>query len=192
MKTKKWLSIFIASIAIVILIAVCLLRVSTKKENTPNNDNLNVGDIANQKEYKGNIPDFTLEITGTYSGTITNEVVKEMEIPVYEFDAKVDNGWDKVTNHYRGIKLLDLFEKAGFQEYKSIEFMAHENKTVTYQKDEIDENLYLIFYKNRGNEDERNNLSLFALKNKQKFSVENLATIDFDNPQPVPQTSEEN
>lgn len=192
-KTRKEnLPVVIATILIIALVIVLIFIIPRDKHSKAKPTNVNYGEVANLKDYKGNVPDFTLEITGTYKGTVTNETLKQLEVPIYEFDANINNGWDLEINHYRGIKLKDLLERMGFTEYASIKFNAHQHKTVEYNKDVIDDKLYLIFYTDRKASQTDHTLSLLSIDKLYEYSVEELANMVFSNPVENPPAKDSN
>ncbi len=102
------------------------------------------------KEYSiEKLPEFSFSINGNEikkNIEITKEVLEQKSVPVYEFSKDIDNNWETVTNDYIGFTLKDILKEYEF-DYQAIEFYEVDRYSVRFTKEEIDEDVYVIFYR---------------------------------------------
>lgn len=133
---------------------------------------------AKQNEIE--IPDFTLEIGGVYEGMFSSDDIINNDIPIYDFDAKMLTSYGMKTNHYVGIELKDVLDFMETDTYTHIYFSDGKKAYSTYTKDEISDDMYLVFYRD-GKKIDDAVVSFLAVGVDYSFSVEDLHRIDFMN-----------
>ena len=116
-KKKNIIIILLSTFLIVFLIEGTNYLLNNKKTL-----NLDKYEIANKEEYFDEISDFEIEITGSYEGKINKKTIVENKFHVYEFDGAIYNDWDTITNHYIGIKLIDLISFLKIENVTEITF----------------------------------------------------------------------
>ena len=174
---KKIVAFIIIAIVLGLIIGIAIYKTSdSKKAKEPSSNNLGTENIVTTQI---NYPKFTVIIDGLYEGFINERNLVSHEIPQYKFKATVKNSWDTHTNEYDGIKLTDVFEKMGFTKYSRVEFKGIGDNCVIYNKDEIDDNLYFVFYRDGKPIEEDIQISLLNPQKNYRYSVENLIKIVF-------------
>ncbi len=176
-----------ATIASVVLLIIFFAYEKTNLSN--NNGNSKVQEennkvtekkgITNLKKSETKIPDFTVQLTGLYGGSITNTDLENYNIPVYEFDADIFNGWDIVENHYTGVKLLDILKAMEIQKYNGIIFDIPGKISVDYSKDEISDNTYLVFYRDGEEIYEGEQASIISFDYDYRYAAQGVANLYF-------------
>lgn len=124
------------------------------------------------------IPTFTLTIGSTNREEpilITKDELINKNINAYEFKGKLDNNWEIVANDYVGIRLIDIFNAYNIG-YEDIEFYEVDSYSVKYNKDEINEDMYIVFFKDGNPVGEMEPISMISFKHKWS---ESLADINY-------------
>ncbi len=139
--------------------------------------------IHNIREYSiENIPEFTLTMGSTNVEQpimMTKEEVIDKKMKVYEFTGRIDNNWDIVENEYVGIRLIDILN-AYDMEYEDIEFYEVEAYSVKFKKEEIDENVFIIFFRDGAPLGEIEPISLMSFNAKWSHSLADINYIYID------------
>lgn len=172
MNNKKENLKIIVFILLLVFIIECLIHIPIKTETIQN-------EATDIKIYESKIPDFKLKLSGVYDQIITEKEVIDNEVPIYEFDAIINNGWDNKKNHYVGIKLFDLLEKFKLNKYERIMFNREELKTVNLSLDEITNQMYIVFYRDGKTIQENAPLNLLTIDRDYRYSLENLTELYF-------------
>lgn len=141
------------------------------------NSKLSAKEIANVKEYTENIPDFEITISGAYTGKVTKDDLAKMSILVYQFDAGIDNGWETVTNEYVGIKVKELLDASDITDFTEVTFEATNKASITYFKDEITDNMYIVFMKDGKAISDKKTAMLLATDYDYNYSLKELTNI---------------
>lgn len=173
-------------VLIITLLSLFLISGCNNKENQNENKkqyDAKIGEIQNLKETNKTIPDFVIDIKGIEDGSITKEDLND--IKVYDFDVDVtaydlDPASDVYRENWTGVKVSDVLKKKGIEKFDSIDFKSTGNLTVRYNKEEINDKLYLVFYRN-GEElknTEDTPVMLFAVDLKNRFWVPSLTRMD--------------
>lgn len=135
--------------------------------------NLNRKPDYTLKEYPvDKLPTFTFNIAVPQNGTteITKESLKEKSIKAYEFAKDIDNDWETVTNDYIGIRLKDILEAYNL-DYESIEFYESDKYSVKYRKDDINDDVYVVFYRDGKSLGDTEPTALVSFKDKWHRSL---------------------
>lgn len=171
MKNKKWIWLIVAVVLVIIAIVIGFFYKNNRYLFLESHE------ISDVEKVNTDIPNFTIIVKGLYEGTITHLDLKEKNTQVYDFNAGVFNGWTVNTNKYTGVKLNDVLNAMNITDFSEIEFQAPGDLSVTYEKNEITNNTYLIFY--RDGEFIRNDeyISLLAVDYDYRYSLENVITI---------------
>lgn len=123
------------------------------------------------------LPEFTVVALGNYDTTITNEDVKDLD--VYLIKAVTTDGYDNYYNEYVGIRLKDILRDRGLDEYNSITMNSNGGVSVRYDRDNIDDDVYIVFERSGivFNSDEP--VDLVSLNVYDKYFVQNLTSMNF-------------
>lgn len=129
------------------------------------------------------IPKFTIVVKGLVDDTITELSLQDLEIYEIETDVKsYDLDTDSKVYHEKfiGYKLKDVLDKSGITEYNALDFKSTGSVTVRYTNEEVDDNLYLVFYRNDNliSDIEDTPVMLLATNLKKRFWVPSLTRID--------------
>lgn len=179
---KKNTIILIATVLTVIaLVAVIFFIFNRNREDEKLE--LNLHEVANVEKKEVEIPDFTIVVNGSYEGSITDEDLKKYGVQTYEFDAAIDNDWETVTNHYAGVKLKDVFEAMQIKSYETIDIKAPGRITVQYTKDEVSDNVYIIFTRDGQRIEEDEAITIISFDYKYRYAVANVSEMVFSSEQ---------
>lgn len=177
---KKNNKLILLTLVILLLILVIVLFIIPNKDNSKNENKENK--ITNVTVSSKDIKDFEIITKGSYVGSITNEIIKNENIKLYEFDGTIFNGWEIKTDHYFGTKVTEILEFLNIKDFKEATFYSKDNKFVTYQKSEITDNTYLIFTKD--DEDipniKKGTVLLLDFNKDYNYSIKSLSGIIFD------------
>lgn len=170
----------IIGIIVVILIIVGGIGIFINKKDSKTaftNSKLSAKQIANSQQYTGDIPEFKITISGGLTGEVTNEDLANMSVLVYEFNAGIDNGWNTVTNHYVGIKVKELLDASDITDFTEVTFEATNKASITYFKDEITDNMYIVFMKDGKAISDKKTAMLLATDYDYNYSLKELTNI---------------
>lgn len=170
--------ILILIVVIVILVCVCGALLLGRKTESSDKTYSEVG-VYDFEKSDMTIPKFEINILGDYEGVINEEFLKEDGIQVYEFEGAIDNGWDVVTNHYVGVKLKDVIEKYQIKNFTSVDVKSLDMITVTYLSYEINDNMFIVFYKDKKTVTEDGRPMLLAIDYDSKFSLYDVIDMKF-------------
>lgn len=183
MKKLEKQTIFILMGAIIITAVLSiLLTKSYEKYKTQklisnyNNVTENIGINAIQKvDYT--LPEFSITVMGSYVGNITNEDLKNLD--VYGMYVTMTNGDTKTLKKCVGIKVKDILSLKQFTDYNNIIFKSDSGLQVSYTKDQINDNVFLIFTKNDDSvRDEK--VAVLGVDRLSRYSIPNILRIDFN------------
>ncbi len=176
MKNKKNLIIIIEGIIIAVLAIAMIIMCLSKKENknVPSDKEQSISFKESSKE----LPNFSIQLTGGYEGFITKEYVEEENIKLYEFDATVNNGWNRNTDRYIGYKLNDILNAFDISDYSSIEFNSSDGVRINFGRYLITDNFFIVFYQNGELIDETTPAMLLTTEYRSNYSVGRLLTMD--------------
>ncbi len=179
MKSKSNITpIVVLSAMVVVLACLCIGLFLTRNTGNSSQGNKNVG-VYNLKETDTKLPTFEMRVNGDYSGLINDQFVKEDKIKVYEFDATIDNGWDKVTNTYIGIRLNDLLDFYQLSNFTSVDFVSLNQITIKYISTEIKDDTFIVFYKDGKLITDTGRPMLLAVDYNYRYSLEDVIDMNF-------------
>lgn len=182
MKKEKILKILFAIVSIVIVVGI-IVAVNMKKDDTSKStakNDLKFKEVANMKESEKELPDFKIDIKGAYEGILDKELLTSGGIKVYEFDAAMDNGWDIVTNHYAGVKFLDVVEiMLQDAPYTRLEIQSSKYRAKVFEEVDIDENMYLVFERDGKPIRKAGTLTMLNTDYRYAYSIEEVAMLYF-------------
>ena len=123
------------------------------------------------------LPEFTVVALGNYDTTITNKDIEKLD--KYLIKAVTTDGYDNYYNEYVGIRLKDILKDRGLEEYNTITMNSNGGLSVRYDKDNIDDDVYLVFERSGiiFNSDEP--VDLVSLNVYDKYFVQNLTSMNF-------------
>lgn len=121
-----------------------------------------------------NMPDFRLSIKGIHTKTITKEDLSDVKL--YDFKGKIAYSWGSLASDYTGIKFKDFLTAIGINDYKEIVLIGNGNIVVSFAKEEITDESYIVFY--RDNEKILNySLNFIDFNFLYNYSIEGLVEI---------------
>lgn len=138
---------------IILMMTFCLLVgcTNSKTDETINEQEVKIKQIQNLKTSDKEIPKFTIVVNGKNEGTITELLINDLQM--YEFNLDVLS-YDfepnsKVYNDtWCGVKLLDVLKIKGIDDFDSIDFKGSGKISVRYLEEEINDTMYIVFYRN--------------------------------------------
>ena len=182
---KKTLLISFAALFLALAIAIpIVVKIRNNKTDIANTNEKNKSIEQNAKlaktlenvvEYNGDIPEFSIKMTGLYSATVTSEEIKE-KLPIYEFEAGVYDMYDAHTSKYVGVKYWDLIKYLKLPHNESAVFKSN-RKSVSYRPTEIDYDKTFIVFLRDGKPIGDGKAALLAINYSYSYSVENLEEI---------------
>ena len=181
---KKTMLISFGILALVILIAIPIaIKIKKPVDNLlpqiidTKIDEKMVRNIGELVPYNGELPDAQIEFTGKYSAVVTLQELKD-KIPVYEFEAGIDDIYGTHLNKYVGINYYDLIRYLYVPNNTQTTFIS-DRKSVGYRPSEIDyEKTFIVFYMD-GKPIGNSQMTLLAVNYNYLYSVEGLTTINY-------------
>ena len=143
----KGIMLVVGIVAIAVIAGLIIQFKTNESRDKSDSLTLKKYEIANISESDAILPEFSIDIEGIYSGSIPSSSFAEYEIKSYDFDAGIDIGWKISTNKYTGAKLEDFLTKSFLENYSSITFYSTTGKSATYNKEDISDKVYLVYYK---------------------------------------------
>ena len=182
---KKTLIISFGILLLTLLVAILIStnRFNSAKQSTSNIidakiDEKMVRNIGELVPYNGKLPDAQIEFTGKYSAIVTLQELKD-KIPVYEFEAGIDDIYGTHLNKYVGINYYDLIRYLYVPNNTQTTFIS-DRKRVGYRPSEIDyEKTFIVFYMD-GKPIGNSQMTLLAVNYNYLYSVEGLTTINYE------------
>jgi hypothetical protein len=145
----------IKSLLLVCLIVFLTSACTSKEQENENEKNTNGTEISSEyltsleilryqvSDYT--MPAFTLKVNGIVEKTINSNSLSSLKM--YDFITyKVGPYIINSEERYSGIRLVDVLDYLGIDEYSEITFTDFENGDITLPASKIDENSYLAFY----------------------------------------------
>ncbi|MEG1505886.1 MAG: hypothetical protein RR478_00135 [Bacilli bacterium] len=157
---------------IVFVISLLLLFTGCCKTSDSNDVSLKlkeigITDLTVVDNYK--IPEFKIDIKGKITSIINEEVVKNLD--VFEIKAIVDDGFNKSSKTYNGIKLNDALKEITEDTNYIAYITDNEKLTIGYLPDELNENMFIVF-------DKDNKVTVTKFDRKTYNWVRNANVID--------------
>ena len=183
MKKTLLISVLVLAICLAVAIPITINNRkkptdSSKKTSTVDKTSRIEKDLTNIKEYTGTIPKFTLNISGKYLATITNENF-DSDIKVYEFDAGIVDMYGTHVNRYVGFKYDDFIKSLNVPDHTIVDFISN-RKSLSFRKGELEaEKTYIVFSMD-GNKISSTNLSLLTINYTYESSLDDLLEIKFN------------
>lgn len=135
---KKILFIYLACL---FLLSGCSIR-----DNHQDIDNESkIGQIQNLKESSKEMPDFMIFIKGVVDATVMKVDMEHLK--AYDFMVEtLDENSEIITTNWTGIRLKDVLELKKIEKFDYISISSI--GSVKFSKEELNDEIYLIFYKN--------------------------------------------
>lgn len=173
MKTQKNKKTIILTVIVFILLVVIGGILLSRSMN-----NLKAYEIKNIKKVNVDLPYFYFTIRDEKETIdVTMDSFAKRKIDIYKFDAGINTSWGVETMKFTGFKLLDLLSLFGKDDYDEIDFGGIGGNHVVLSKEEIDDNVYLYFYRDGKKISDGYNINLLVENQKYKYSVEDLGDI---------------
>lgn len=134
--------------------------------------------IKEVKEADFNLPKFTILVEGIYYSTISD--VDIIDLKTYFISAVMDYSVRNDYKTYNAIKLKDIFELYGIEDYNNVIFKSNGNLQVKFKKEEINDDFYLTFSENGINYPEDEPVNLLCPDYNARYSLTNIVEIDFE------------
>lgn len=134
--------------------------------------------IKSIKEVEYSIPRIEISIKGIYNSYLSEENLKDVK--VYEIEAVMDDTIENTLYTYKGVRITDILSKYNITDYTSITFKANDGLQVLFRKNEINENMFLVF--NRDGKDYKvgEGAALLVPDLNARYSITNVSTLTFD------------
>lgn len=167
-------------ITAVITIVITLLGVSVYNSTVENKYSKQVdkSGLKEAKEIKGEIPEFAITVQGIYDSSITDKDIKDLKI--YEISAVMTDGVYSDLYTYTGVKLNDILNSFDYNDYRNITFKSNGNLQVTFSKEEINDNMYLVFSVDGYMLPEEEPVNLLNTELNSRYSIGNVVRMDFE------------
>ncbi|MBE6140680.1 MAG: hypothetical protein E7172_04000 [Firmicutes bacterium] len=170
-------------VTIIITIIVSLLStlgiielINYKEEKNFDQKALNVG-VKKFNKVSYQLPNFSVKIEGIFEDSITNEEISTLD--KYLIEVVTTDGLYNEFAKYHVIKVKDVFEHFNFQDYTKVIFKSNGLK-VTFNKEEIDDEVYFMFTKNGAQYKNGSKIGLLIPDLEIKYSISHLTEIVFD------------
>lgn len=169
----------------IIILSLCsmILLCGCESKNKEATYEAKLGQIQELKKSELTIPEFSVDIEGKIDGALTN--IDLSNVTLYDFVADVtvydiDPDSEIYREKWTGVKLKDVLNTKGITEYDTLDFKSTGNITVRYKKEEINDNMYLIFYRNDMliSKSEDTPIMLFVSDLKNRYWVPSLTRMD--------------
>ncbi len=178
MKNKKNIVLLLG---IITFIAGCvMLIISFTQFGKKKAEIYDKAEVLNIKQTSQEIPDFSVKVTGAYTGDINKELLSAYNIKVYEFDAIIDNGWDHVKNHYVGFRLLDMLNAFNITDFSSIKFTSGYRIDMTQLHSRLTNDIFITFFKDGKSIDENFKIGLLNVDKGTRFSLDGIQGMHFE------------
>lgn len=178
MKNKKNIVLLIGIITF--LVGCVMIILSCTKLYSKEITNYDKPQILNLQQTTQEIPNFSIIISGAYSGFITKDLITNYNIKIYEFDAVIDNGWGYVKNHYVGFRLLDVLNTFEMTDFASIKFTSEYRIELTQLHSSLTNDIFIIVTKDNKELDEISKVRLLNVDKGYRYSLEGLQGMNFE------------
>ncbi len=174
---KTIITVIITAVVSVGLTMLCVNLYNVNEKNSYKDQTEKLG-IKETKEVDFEIPDFAIILEGIYDSTITDEDVKELK--VYEISTVMTDGVYTDLYTYKGIKLIDAFNLFDYSDYNNLIVKSNGNLQVTYSKEEITDNMYLVFSVDGHMLPAEEPVNLLNPDLNSRYSIGNVVSMQFE------------
>jgi len=177
---KKIIYIIILTALVSSLITVFVYwLINQPKVNCSNNKIIGNGDIKYEiKEITYNIPSFSLSTQGLYFSPIIKETIENLQ--TYEILADTSDDIYIYHNSYKGIKVKDIIELLGYNDYNKIIFKSNNGLQVTYLREDITDDIFFVFEKDDIKYPKDKEVNLLNPLLSSSYNINNIKTIYFE------------
>ncbi|MEG1008955.1 MAG: hypothetical protein RSF67_03920 [Clostridia bacterium] len=133
---------------IILVITLLLLTSCGKKCECENYQEKDVGTISNVNKVDDELPEVNFLVLGLYAGNVKKSQLTGLD--VYNFDAVIKSESSISKHNYTGVKLNDFLNHLKIElkdPIKTVNFGGIDQAIVKYNKEEITDDLWLIFKK---------------------------------------------
>lgn len=130
-------------ILLITLLCFVFLTGCDNKNNKDNNDNTDITQIKNVTVSSKEIPEFIIFVKGIFEDNIVKTDITDLT--AYDIVVETKNN---ESNTWTGIRLADVLNKKGIKNFDSINVIGANSVIKTIDKDKINDDIYLVFYRN--------------------------------------------
>jgi len=165
-------------VLIIVGIIVSVKTISGKKENKEN-ETVEIGKVFNIRETTKELPEFFLETSKPYKSSLGYNDLKEAGVKFYEFEINLNSGFRTENIKFTGLRLKDYLDTIVTRDYIKIGLNDSNGNITELAKEEIDEDVFFVIYKNDDRLEENGSPTLFIPDRPYISSVRGVTTIDF-------------
>jgi len=173
MRKNIYIMILVATISSFITV-VCYWTINQKKYLQFNTSNINSIEV---KKITYEPQGFAIRAEGLINDIISHETIKD--IPLYEFTTGLSDHIKNNENTYKGVKINEVIKKINIDNYEKVIIKSTSGQEVEYNKNEIDDNIYLLFEKNSMPYPENEPVSFIDLKICDCYTIDSIHSIAF-------------
>lgn len=161
-----------------ILLTLGCVFLTNKLESNKHNNLIAERGIKDVKEVDYTLPKFVVSISGIYDSTLTNEDIKDLK--TYEIAAVMDESYENEYHTYKGVKMLDILNYYGIDDFNKVYFMASGKLQVEFSKDEITDDMYFVFTKDGKNIKAGESGGLLIPSINGRYSITDVVMFSFE------------
>ena len=161
-----------------ILLTLGCVFLANKLDSNKNNNLIVERGIKDVKEVDYTLPKFVVSISGIYDSTLTNEDIKDLK--TYEIAAVMDESYENEYHTYKGVKMLDILNYYGIDDFNKVYFRASGKLQVEFSKEEITDDMYFVFTKDGKSIKSGESGGLLIPSINARYSITDVVTFSFE------------
>lgn len=172
---KKTIITVIISVGATLLVVLGFNLINTLRINNLVKE---VG-VKEIKEINYDIPKFTILTDGIYQTNISMVDFKDV-VKTYEIKAVLEDEIEYEYAEYVGVKVKDLLYSYDMEDFEKLTFQSNGGLQVTFKKEEIVDDMFLVFEKNGQKFESGEEVSLLVPDLYARYSISNVINLYFD------------
>lgn len=161
-----------------ILLTIGCVFLAKKLEDNKYNNLIAERGIKDVKEIDYSLPKFVVTIGGIYDSTLTNQDIKDLK--TYEIAAVMDESYENEYHTYKGVKMLDILNYYGIDDFNKVYFMSSGKLQVEFSKEEINDDMYFVFTKDGKNIKTGESGGLLVPSINGRYSITDVVKFSFE------------
>lgn len=178
MNIKKTIIIVIISVIISVSLSLLGVKIYNSVNHKKYTNLISEAGLYRVDSVEYKLPEFAIKFDGIYNEVVTNESISSL--PVYEIDAVMNDGIYKDYYRYHGIRLKELLNLYEIKDYNNITFRSEGRLQVTFLKEEINDEVFLIFDVDGFQFEEDDPVGLLAVDYNLRYSITDVVSLMFD------------